>query len=75
MDAMLCCTCFSKQKHKNISASESNYKSTNTNECNKHENKFGKNIKATLKVGAHLHHKCCDSKLDNSMYPRIKCII
>lgn len=29
--------------------------------------KFGKNIKATLKVGAH-HYKCCKSKLNNSMY-------
>lgn len=29
--------------------------------------KFGKNIKATLKVGAH-RYKCCKSKLNNSMY-------
>lgn len=75
MVVMFCYTCFSKQKHKDNSASESNYKSTNKNEYNKHVNKFGKNIKATLKVGAHHHHKCCESKLDNSMYPHSKCKI
>lgn len=53
--------------HKNSSASDSNYKSTNKDECRRGEKKFGKNIKATFKVGAH-HHKCCESKLDNSMY-------
>jgi len=29
--------------------------------------KFGKNIKATFKVGTH-HYKCCKPKLNNSMY-------